>query len=236
VRSRLLLVAVLLAIGGRAWGHDLLAPTWRGLPDSSVARWEGGAEHSYFWSYDGTLTPPELNWEQGWTLFSGPWNFYYGMYQLPRDYGSSRIVFDMDDYDQDQPEKDIRVQLTFYARDYYEGHPWELRVWTWPEEHWSDPLPAGQYWDVPPAGVVNHGAPYSYWWTVAFDLSLSPNPDSEMIGLDVGSFPWWYGPMGSSLYFYLDEVVIDTICVPEPACLAFFAAGGLLVLRRRRRA
>ncbi|MCK4658294.1 MAG: PEP-CTERM sorting domain-containing protein [Phycisphaerae bacterium] len=33
---------------------------------------------------------------------------------------------------------------------------------------------------------------------------------------------------------YIDEIIIDTICIPEPASLALLGLGGLTIFRRRR--
>ena len=34
---------------------------------------------------------------------------------------------------------------------------------------------------------------------------------------------------------YVDEIVVDTICIPEPAAMALISLGGMFLLRRRRR-
>jgi hypothetical protein len=54
------------------------------------------------------------------------------------------------------------------------------------------------------------------------DWVIQPNPDWEIYYLEV--------PMGS----YVEQVVIDTISVPEPAAVGLFALAGLLCVRRSR--
>lgn len=58
------------------------------------------------------------------------------------------------------------------------------------------------------------------WMHTIYTIRLYPNPTSEKIlitgGIDV------------------DQVVIDTWCVPEPATLAVLGLGGFALLRRRR--
>ena len=58
-----------------------------------------------------------------------------------------------------------------------------------------------------------------------------PNPSEEWFALyardDSGSTPWY--PT------YIDQVVIDTWCVPEPTSLALLSIGGLAMMRGRRK-
>jgi hypothetical protein len=58
------------------------------------------------------------------------------------------------------------------------------------------------------------------WYNTTYLMHLTPNPNWETVKVS-GSV-------------YIDEMVIDTICAPEPASLALLAAGGLVILRRRR--
>ncbi len=66
------------------------------------------------------------------------------------------------------------------------------------------------------------------WVTEVLKFRLEPNP------------PWEILTMGEFISYpaYVDQVVIDTICIPEPGTLVLLAVGcvRLLVRPRRRRA
>lgn len=58
------------------------------------------------------------------------------------------------------------------------------------------------------------------WTHSTYQIHLEPNPPAETIRVD-----------GSVM---VDEVVVDTICIPEPMTMALLAVGtGVLVLRRK---
>jgi hypothetical protein len=58
-----------------------------------------------------------------------------------------------------------------------------------------------------------------------FVATLRPNPDAETIRIR---------PLICSLY--VDQVVVDTQCIPEPASMSLVGLGSLLLLRRKRKA
>ena len=57
-----------------------------------------------------------------------------------------------------------------------------------------------------------------------FLITIAPNPLEETINI----FPRYCN-------IYVDEVVIDTICIPEPATMMLLAGGGVLSVLRRRK-
>lgn len=57
------------------------------------------------------------------------------------------------------------------------------------------------------------------WWHTTYQIHLTPNPDWERI-LITGAVN-------------VDEMVIDTICAPEPGTLGLLALGALALVRRR---
>jgi len=56
-----------------------------------------------------------------------------------------------------------------------------------------------------------------------YDIIIRPNPTEEELIM----FP-------IQCAMYVDEIVVDTICVPEPATLLVLSLGGLVALRRRK--
>jgi hypothetical protein len=68
------------------------------------------------------------------------------------------------------------------------------------------------------AAVDPNGSP---WHHTTYVFEIWPNPALEYIYV------------GGSIF--VDEIVIDTWCTPEPATLGLLATGGLVLLRRRRR-
>ena len=75
-------------------------------------------------------------------------------------------------------------------------------------------------WDT---GLPPTQHPNEEWYTYTHGLTIEPNPEIEYVDI--------YFPAGA----YVEQVVIDTICIPEPATLALLAVGGMMALARRRR-
>jgi hypothetical protein len=59
------------------------------------------------------------------------------------------------------------------------------------------------------------------WWHRTYSIQIFPNPEAETVAL--------FSP-GCTMSF--DELVIDTICTPEPAALMLLTLGGVFVRRR----
>jgi len=76
-------------------------------------------------------------------------------------------------------------------------------------------FPVAQF-DIPSANGWTHT-------TLDFQLPFCPNVETFRLGSDFG-------------HMFVDQVVIDTICVPEPATMAAMAIGFGALLKQRRKA
>lgn len=88
------------------------------------------------------------------------------------------------------------------------------------------PVTTPQYSSVTsPGPIIKHGS--TSWYTYNWLIEIRPNPDFERISF---TFPYSTN---------ISQVVVDTICVPEPSALASLGASGvfmgLVALRRRGR-
>jgi hypothetical protein len=128
---------------------------------------------------------------------------------------SGELIIDIPNFVNTNPRKVIWIQLV-----------WE------PQAPNSVPIvqlldPAGQPTSVPlvRTELLEEGFDQTNPWRAVYHdtwhLELFPNPDFEQISISGG--------------INVDEIVIDTWCVPEPATMSFLAIGGLAILRRRRR-
>ena len=127
------------------------------------------------------------------------------------------LMFFIDNWDRDNPEKIVQVQVTFHSSG---GAPSGFNVWMGP-----DPFPGGETFIPAEPHLVDMDPrdPLDEWFTGVYEFYLFPNPPMEVIGLKFDRYP-----------AYVDQVVIDTWCVPEPATMILLAVGAAVVMRPQR--
>lgn len=59
------------------------------------------------------------------------------------------------------------------------------------------------------------------WYVITYDILIEPNPGWEQLQI-----------VPEACTTYIDSIVVETICIPEPATMALIAAG-LVMLRRK---
>ncbi len=219
-RPLLLITApLLLAVATAAYADDLHPPNWRGNPGTSWAAWEFLQDNRTPPPDAGYLPfgPPTLVWTPG---PGADWLPQKPPYDPPGMSGdgwanlSGDIDLTMPNSPELNPFKQVWIQLTWSPQ--VVGNVPFLQVFspfqTTPE--FSTPLVQTTLFEEYP-GEPNGVKVYHS----VYHVDLQPNPPWERIhirgGIDV------------------DELIVDTWCVPEPASLLMLTLGTLLVNRRR---
>lgn len=204
--KRVLLLFVLVSLlAATAQADDLFPPEWRGEPRTT---WQG-------WEF-ATSDPNPLP-DLGQNPMGPPSTLVQPGYdQTWEDIIDGRqgvwplsgtIDIEIPNYPDPNPEKWIWVQLTWKPQvvgDY------ALDVRAAPElsGDWVDGAPINEI--LLPDG----------WIHTTYEMILPYNPEFEQVFI------------GGTVF--VDELVIDTYCVPEPATMGLLAFGGLMMIRRRR--
>ncbi|MBN2216176.1 MAG: PEP-CTERM sorting domain-containing protein [Pirellulales bacterium] len=200
-------------------GDDLFPPDWRGLPNSTLQIWE--------FSNNANPAPPTIDQN----TYGDPVATIYGEFNYPKkdtfwlaeDFGhdgvwcvGGSISLDIPNDPVARPEKWIRLQIV---------HDGGL---TTPEpQPWIDVV-ADNGSELIEFTHVQQLIQDEYYVHDTYDLLLEPNPTFETI---------WILPRYCQIY--VDQIVVDTICVPEPSTVIALLVGGLClvgraVMRRRR--
>lgn len=202
-----LCVVGVVALGvSAAWADDTTPPPWtRGDPGTTYQKWEFGTSD---------LTPsPEVDYINplGPAVLEVTGSTPFTVW-LASDDGregvwkyEDYVQIDILNFNEENPYKEIWLQLTYAADG---GSGLDSLITTSPTSTME---------------LIEKTQVSTLYWHATWSLIIEPNPQSETIYIQ---------PRDCTMY--LDELVIDTICVPEPLTICLFGLGGLALLRRRR--
>lgn len=188
--------------------NDIVIPPWRGQPGTTFAEWTFS---------DSSPTPlPVLednpNGSSSTNVYPGVgqewwdvWGGRQGVWPL-----SGTIEIEIPNYDVANPYKDIWIQLTWAPQ------ALDTVPYVWEKLTGTDATVVGEIMldptgEPPPAD--------DNWYHTTYEIHLEPNPSVEIVRID-----------GAIM---VDQIVIDTICAPEPASLLVLAVGGLMLRKKR---
>lgn len=209
------ILALWLAVGvvwacaaGAARADDLNPPVWRGLPGTTFQQWEFPTANPMPLP-DVVVNPYGQDGAQVWPGTGQQWWTIWGGRE-----GVWPLSGAMEFYIPNQPianeYKDVWIQIT-WAKQAFMSAP-ILSSNPAGTVQLLTQVDIGPTGEPPPAGAN--------WWHSTYTIRIYPNPNFETIRID-----------GTIM---VDEVVIDTICIPEPAGLAVLACGALAFTLRRR--
>lgn len=211
------LMTGVVILSGAALADDVLPPVWRGESNTVYAEWD---------SWEGFNTTPTPfypdNWYSNPVGLSSPDSQAYDTAQYLSSYADRNDVVEIDGMSQidflmpnfvDQDQTELWIQLTYWVAETTEV------TFLLDTDPYTDDI-NGPYLQ----GSVEHD---SGWVTEAYSFTILPSVDAELITLD-------FADASSSTPIYLDQVVIDSVAVPEPTAAVLLVALAALGLARRR--
>lgn len=196
---------------------DGAPPLWRGAVGSTVQGWEFGTndktpDADLLYNPYGT---PELEVSPTRPGYQALWGGYEGVWHLS---GVVNVVIpnnlDLNEY------KIVQVQIVWASEDGTSVPCVDVFAWL---DGVDGALEAAVIDYAPivtqlgPTGVAGAG---EYWYHSVYTFRVEPNPVIELV--TIGSAVW------------IDGVVIDTICIPEPATVCLMGVAALAFLRKQR--
>lgn len=195
-----------------AAADDLFPAPWRGRPDSVYAVWDSGTVEPIQWGEwcEGELNVPHFGGADGLSAE------HQGRSKVFTFQSGNHSRHYLDNSDQPRPLKKVRIQLTWFLDEEAQGAaPSQIGVLL--ADEWPFDVEPDFVFPTTPVEQFDHG---DGWITSAYDFTLVPNPPEEMFGI--------YASAEDPLY--LDQVVIDTWCVPEPDGIVLLGVGVVATL------
>jgi hypothetical protein len=212
-RFLLLALCISISIPGVAAAHDMIQPEWRDQEGTTYQEWrfDTGVNpavpeviHNQYGGASASITVGTMG--EGWQYQLPGLGSQTGYWDLGD--GGGQIVLGIDNRPLPLDYKEIWVQVTYY-------------------QDISQPPTV----DVPGATciggqtglLVEDTGNGSGWFLDQSVWLIEPNPDYELVVL-TSDVTW-----GS----VIDQIVVDTICIPEPTTVGLLALAGLMLLQKR---
>ena len=232
MRKTIVLMLVIAICSGAAFADDIFAPEWRGQQRTTQAvwdTWQNGVWTEDYIDADTFEAVPAsglvfeepasagVYGQSGYVANLAPWEGVGERFDLIEVNGEMELDLWIPNFDEN-PMKEINLQITYSS--------WEdISPVLWVDAFMGDNQDAEFDYAFQKLASHTHD---DGWVTDAYTIVVEPNPTDELITLSFDSSAGWEPyPM------YVDQVVVDTACVPEPASLSVLGLGVAFFLRRR---
>jgi hypothetical protein len=194
---------------------DVLPPAWRGQANTTLQAWSFDTaanpavltlDENIYGTPSATIHVTDTGFPQEtfWKATNG--NGHVGVWRI---HGSDYLLLDLPNTPTTDPSssKEIWLQITYSAgTDEAEDVKPEIQT-----------LPSYASLELIQSTVVD-----SLYYRDVYRIRLVPNPTEERIAIL---------PRYSNVY--IDEIVVDTICIPEPATMLILGLGAVLLRKRK---
>jgi hypothetical protein len=212
----LMLSFIMLLMPAVTFGHDLIQPAWRGEDGATYQEWSFSSDDNPAApeNVSNDFGPPSAaittgDFASGWLEDAIVFGSQTGIWDLGQ---SGSISLDIPNSSATGGYKEIWLQVTYFSDESFVYSP-EINV-TGAEflsDQWETML------------VEEAPAPGGQWLLEKSVWRIYPNPQSEQVVITSD-------PMFTSM---IDQIVVDTICVPEPFSCVLLGLGCLLLRRKR---
>lgn len=205
------------AVASTGLETDVFPPAWRGDPNTTLQAWSfdensNPAQIESGYAFNPYGTPQARISTNENCVTPGPLQTYWMATEGGRDgvwriYGSDYLELYLPNASTPNPFKEIWIQLTWSAGSIDRQPLFQTNPnYEVIELIQADPVADSEY------------------YRSVYKIVLEPNPVEEWI---------WIQPRDCTLY--IDEIVVDTRCIPEPSSAALIGLGGVVGLLIRRR-
>ncbi len=213
-------VGFILTTTSLTTADDVIIPPWADQPGTVVAEWDSWTGFPDLMSPDEwysnppyQLYPPYAIVDESAELLES----YEGRGNVIKLNGDDELKFHMTNFGDggEDSYKDIWIQVTY--------HPIDPNQYFW----FAVTADIAGISDEFFVDQVDRGGG---WYTVAVRCQIWPNPSYEEISLNFFDFS-----VDEPLYpAYVDQVVINTRCIPEPATICLLGLGALSLIKRKK--